>query len=142
MPYVFVADEAFPLQRHLLRPYPGRELSMEQQAFNYRLSRARRIVESAFGLLSNRWRIFDSKIDLKPEVINQVIKACCVLHNIVQRNSESNPGEDEIGEMQGLQINESVPKSNSLCVRDKYKTYFVQNPVAWQSKYLQRGLED
>ena len=49
MPYVIVGDEAFPLQNHLMRPYPGRGCPEDQQVFNYRLSRARRIVENAFG---------------------------------------------------------------------------------------------
>lgn len=45
MPYVLVGDEAFTLSEHLLRPYPGDELSNERRIFNYRLSRARRIIE-------------------------------------------------------------------------------------------------
>ena len=59
MPYVFVGDEAFPLVNHVMRPYSGRKgnLSAKKIVFNYRLSRARRLVESAFGILASRNRV-------------------------------------------------------------------------------------
>ena len=47
--YCFVGDEAFPLKTWLLRPYPGRELTDRRRIYNYRLSRARRTIENAFG---------------------------------------------------------------------------------------------
>lgn len=54
IPYFFVGDEAFGLHEHLLRPYGGTHLSLEKRIFNYRLCRARRYVECAFGILSNK----------------------------------------------------------------------------------------
>jgi len=42
--FVFLADDAFPLQEHILKPFPQKGLSKEKRIFNYRLSRARNCV--------------------------------------------------------------------------------------------------
>ena len=52
LPFVIVEDEALPLKRYIMRPYPGRDLTCIRQIFNYSLSRARIIVENAFGMLA------------------------------------------------------------------------------------------
>lgn len=48
VPIVIVGDEAFPLKSYLMKPYPSRNLDQNKRTFNYRLSRARRIVENVF----------------------------------------------------------------------------------------------
>lgn len=44
-PYFYVGDPAFPLKRNLMRPYPGKLLPRERRVFNYRISRARVVIE-------------------------------------------------------------------------------------------------
>ncbi|XP_034068922.1 protein ANTAGONIST OF LIKE HETEROCHROMATIN PROTEIN 1-like [Gymnodraco acuticeps] len=87
LPHVFVGDEAFPLLDNLLRPFPGRQLTRERRLFNYRLSRARLVVECAFGILSSQWRMFRRVITTSPEVTELCVKATCVLHNFLRRKT-------------------------------------------------------
>lgn len=44
--YQFVSDEAFPLKTHMMKPYPRSRapLTQEKLVFNYKISRARRMV--------------------------------------------------------------------------------------------------
>ncbi len=49
--YCFIGDEAFPLRANLQRPVPGRGLPEISRIYNYRLSRARRVVENAYSPL-------------------------------------------------------------------------------------------
>lgn len=62
--HVFVADEAFGLISHIMRPYGGENLPVNKRVSNYRLSRARRSVERSFGILSNKWRIFHRPLNV------------------------------------------------------------------------------
>jgi hypothetical protein len=53
MPFCIVADEAFDLSRHVLRLYAKQSLRILRRIYNYRHTRARRIVECTFGILCN-----------------------------------------------------------------------------------------
>lgn len=81
LPYMLVADEAFQLNSFILRPYPGKILTNEQKVFNYRLSRARRVVENTFGIMVARWYIFTKPINTSLKTAESIVKACVVLHN-------------------------------------------------------------
>lgn len=102
VPYVIVADAAFPLSRHILKPFPFRNLSKEKRIFNYRLSRARRVVENAFGILSTRFRVLLNINFLVPDRVKVITQACCVLHNFLGKELKTQyTGMDPESEING-----------------------------------------
>lgn len=84
LPHVFIADEAFTLMENLLKTFSAKTLTDERQKFNYRLSRARRVIENTFAILM--YKVLKSWINLRTINVENVM-ACCVLHNFLLKNS-------------------------------------------------------
>ena len=104
LPYFLLGDDAFALDVNLMKPYPHRSAMGDEKIFNYRLSRARRIVENAFGLLCAKFRVLLKTLELGVSNAMQVVRACLALHNfLVTRKDQfySPPGfldtEDDTG---------------------------------------------
>ena len=72
-----------PLMAHKAFP-DNSSLSCQQETFNYRLSRARVVVEHAYGRLKERWCLLNISTWLFPKLV----AACCVLHNICEIHQE------------------------------------------------------
>lgn len=89
VPYVFVADDVFAMRSYILKPYPFRNQPAPNRIFNYRLSRARRIVENAFGIIANRFRVLRRPINLCPNTVENIILAICTLHNLLLSTNKS-----------------------------------------------------
>lgn len=81
VPHFIIGDEIFPLKTWLMKPYPHKGLTVPQQVYNYRLSRSRRTIENAFGILSARWRIFHRAIRADVTTVDLIVKAAVALHN-------------------------------------------------------------
>ena len=147
VPYVFLADEAFPLGKNLMKPYPGRGLTNERNLFNYHLSRARRVVESAFGILTQRFRIYHRKMCLLPETVLSVVKATVVLHNMLQAVSAqtavfdlgANDEEEhsntlgDLGGATGPHGGCVKDRTEAMAVRETFKDYFLRQHTAVNS---------
>ena len=84
VPYFIVGDNAFPMREWLQKPFPHRRLNNAQRNFNYRLSRARRVVENAFGMWANRFRVFLTTINVHPKTVEKLVFASCIIHNILR----------------------------------------------------------
>lgn len=86
LPHVFVGDEAFKMTDTMMRPYPRDQSKSDvtKAIFNYRLSRARRTTENAFGIMCQYFRVFFTTINILPETVDNLIMASCILHNLLR----------------------------------------------------------
>ena len=73
-----------------MKPYPGKQLDETQRIFNYRLSRARRTIENAFGILSAKWIIFRKPIRANVDLAEKIVKATVCLRNYLRLTENAN----------------------------------------------------
>lgn len=157
-PFVIVADDAFALRINVMKPFPGRSLNAAQRIYNYRLSRARRVVENAFGILSARFRVLLKAINLDANKAKRITLACCALHNFLIEKSPGYAGggmpdryacdgEFIPGEWRRFaQVEESgtedMPSQymppTATAIREEFKEYFtsIDGELPWQYKFI------
>lgn len=148
---VILGDEAFPLKPYLMKPYSRRlQLTAEEKIFNYRLSRARRIVENAFGIMTSKFRIYRTPIYLAPHKVDKIVKATCALHNWLMKtalhfyapvgttDTDERPGSwrqepSSIYMADLMQQGSNHPSRLAEQKRSNFKNYFVgEGAVPWQ----------
>jgi hypothetical protein len=88
LPYFFAADSAFALSENVMNPYPGDHVSESStRIFNYRLSRAHRVVENVFGIVSAVFRVLRKPMLLEPSTSEIVVMSILHLHNYLRTHS-------------------------------------------------------
>lgn len=91
--YHILGDAAYALHINVMTPFKdmgGRGLTLSQRIYNNKHSQTRMAIERCFGVLKSRWLKLSS-LDSEIERWNQVVVACCVLHNMCQPNTEVRP---------------------------------------------------
>jgi hypothetical protein len=158
LPYCYLGDDAFALDRHMLKPYPGRYLPESKLVYNYRISRGRRIIENTFGIMAARWRLLHRAICASEENADSMILAICSLHNFLcveQRATYIRADDVDVGAQLGKWRTEVKEENFSALrprqggnraaksaadVRDAYARYFNgKGSVEWQRKIVTRG---
>lgn len=138
-PHVIVGDEAFGIMENVMRPYSGRHLTHKKKIFNYRLSRARRYIECTFGIMANKWRILHKPLNVNIDFAENIVKACCILHNYV-RARDGCRYEDTLYRAPLVSLREgNVPRGggSATLTRDRYAEYFVsEGKLEWQDRMI------
>jgi DDE superfamily endonuclease len=146
-PFVMVGDEAFSLKPYLMRPFSRNSPTGEaEKIFNYILSRAKRIVGNAFGILAGRWRIFWKPIKVHPDTVDSIVLAACCLHNMLRVSFvEANIQAKDISNNSFQQV---IPirrnyTQEAFNVRENFKNFFVSaegnSSCPWQWDTVRRG---
>ena len=135
-PMVIIGDEAFSLktyyETYYVKPFPRRQSRNDRKkdTYNYRLCRARRVVENAFGILAKKWRVFDRTMEMQETTVKKVIMATCILHNYLRvQNCNNYDNELESDEESFLLRNNiaNIPRRCSIeafRVREHFVEYF------------------
>lgn len=124
------------------------------------MSRVRRVTENAFGILTNRFRVFTTKMCLDPDKATIITLSTLVLHNMLRQFSyesytpdgfldvETEVGDIVAGEWRnennGESVLQSLPKSNTRKatknaqhIRDSFADHFWgPGQIPWQWKML------
>lgn len=156
IPYVIAADDAYALSERLMKPFVGRHVKGTiERAFNYRHSRARRVIENVFGIMSSVFRVLRKPILLQPESAKWVTLSCAYLHNFLRKNSSANiyssaqafDSEDSNGnvingtwrsegqELPGLRWCKNKGENPGVFVRQELAHFLHSQPLPWQQRY-------
>jgi len=72
-----------------MKVYPGQlSKGSKERIFNYRICKARRVVENVFGLASSVFRVLRKPMLLEPEKAQLVAMSFACLHNFLRRSSD------------------------------------------------------
>nr|CAI5840915.1 unnamed protein product [Callosobruchus analis] len=123
----------------------GKALNISKRTFNYRLSRARRLSENAFGILTQVFRIYQRRFKMNPEHVDKIILATCCLYNFLRpalipvQSFYNNLNNDNIQNLRRVGGNATV---EAMSIRDTFANYFSspEGAVPWQNEIINRGL--
>lgn len=144
LPHVLLGDDGYPLKSYLMKPYSKRNLSREEEIFNYRLSRCRRTVECSFGIMAAKWRLLNKPIECYPDKVDLIVKCICLLHNIIIDREDTYQSDILQSELFNSQSNQNLKKTRvnnrstnmAYDVRETFKVYFNSEIGAIPQQYI------
>jgi hypothetical protein len=91
----YLVDSGYANRIGYLAPYKGSKYHLQEfqnaaepegkeELFNYAHSSLRNVIERAFGVLKQKWRILNHIPSYPPETQTHIIVACMALHNFIR----------------------------------------------------------
>ncbi|KAK4885921.1 hypothetical protein RN001_002192 [Aquatica leii] len=124
IPYVIIADDAFPSLMNLVKPYSEQQLTMDKKILT----------------TANRFRVLLSKINLCAEKVELITTICVLLHNYlatVNQAAYTDIADNNCEVLQGIGRQAGNRSANSARnVRDTFKDFFnsAAGSVPWQEQ--------
>ncbi|KAK0411921.1 hypothetical protein QR680_005918 [Steinernema hermaphroditum] len=130
VPYFFLGDGAFPLSEHLMKPYAGATSAM-RTTFNSRLSRARRVIENAFGILASRWRVLLNMIEADVKLADHIVRTTIHLHNFLSEQEPFDfiariPEVHQVQQLAPMLLDPTPANDRSQEIREVIARYFQE----------------
>ncbi|XP_067935439.1 uncharacterized protein [Watersipora subatra] len=127
VPLHILGDPAYPISAHIMKGYPGKNLTPAQESYNVYLSSSRMSVEIAFGRLKSRWRCLSKRLDVAYTVVPLLITTCCMLHNICE--SLKTPVPPAVQELfqQPVTISDLTTDKEAQPIREAIKDHLSAN---------------
>lgn len=89
---IHIGDNGYPLEPWIMTPLPHYPQWSRQYHYNEKLCKARNVVERFFGVFKGTWRClsYQRVLMYAPEIAEQIINTCAVLHNMRLHLSTTN----------------------------------------------------
>ncbi|KAL0423177.1 UNVERIFIED_CONTAM: hypothetical protein Sradi_0852500 [Sesamum radiatum] len=122
----YLCDNGYGNVEGFLTPYRGVRYHLKEwdrgtggpqsprELFNLRHASARNVIERTFGLLKTRWGILRSPSYYPIRFQNQIIVACCLLHNFVRMEMPDDPFEGELPDEVDMSIDHEIEVVSTL----------------------------
>ncbi|CAN0904394.1 Putative nuclease HARBI1 [Linum grandiflorum] len=76
---------AFRRQQYHLNEWGTRRPNTPAEYYNMKHSSARNVIERTFGVLKKKWAILRNTTWFSPNLVAQIVNACCLLQNYILR---------------------------------------------------------
>lgn len=133
--YYMLADNGYPLQRWLLKPYDSPS-TPNAKLYNKNHRKLRSLVERAIGLLKARFRclLLERKLRYDPLMAGYIIYSCTVLHNFLIGNNYPVDDIEPMFEDYDVEGSDAVEISydelqGGIEMRNNVAEYFINNSI-------------